>query len=58
MHTQTKLQEILEQTVARQVVLVPIKACEGLCRIVERRKEEIGVLKDELYALHEELRQL
>lgn len=50
------LQDTLERTVAEQVVVVPSKACEGLTAMIGKRKEEIGVLKDELFTLEGELR--
>lgn len=54
--TSKRAQDTLERTVAQQVVLVPSRASEDLILMAARRKEEIGMLKDELYVLENELR--
>lgn len=40
------------------MVLIPETACQGLDRLVEARREEVELLKDEISILEEETRNL
>ena len=51
-------QTVLEKTVEKQVIAVPLRACEGLSSMATKRQEQIDTLKDELYDLENGLQRL
>lgn len=48
----------LHKVVRENVVAVPVKTFEGLDRLVEERREEIGQLRDEVSILEDEVRDI
>ena len=48
----------MHRTVREKVAVVPMTACEGLQRLTDARREEIEQLKDEVFVLEEESRDL
>lgn len=44
----------LHSTVREKVAIVPVTTCDGLDRLSEARREEIGQLKDEVAILADE----
>lgn len=51
------MQVELDKTMKKQVLVVPVTACEGVEALVKRRKVEVETLEDEVEKLEDALKE-